>query len=300
VNDLHDLIHDAVADVEPADRLAELRTRTANPARAAARPWWWATGATVLATAAAVTVVAVVSDGPDAPGEHHHDMATEPSVSTPVIAVYFIGDSPEGDRLFREFDRVFTGDVLQEALNRTEGAANDPDYRSPWTAGSFGTVSLRDDGIHVELRRKRLAGDLAVQQVVYTLQAAVGEQLPVWFERVGRRGSTPVTAAPMEEVLNPVSVSDPSQGTTYTGSMIARGRILTDQSTVPWRIANDHMVVAEGTTAVSGEEAGFRPWQVEIDLSDLDPGVYTFTALAHSDAGYGADPPTDTRRITVR
>ena len=33
---LADLLQDAVADVEPADRIAEIRERTAGPARSAA------------------------------------------------------------------------------------------------------------------------------------------------------------------------------------------------------------------------------------------------------------------------
>ena len=82
--DLQDLIHDAVAGVEPADRLTAIQARTATPARAARR-WWYAAGGVALATAAAVTVVAVVGDDDPAPGHHHgeHDMVASAVSSAP-------------------------------------------------------------------------------------------------------------------------------------------------------------------------------------------------------------------------
>ena len=53
--------------------------------------------------------------------------------------------------------------------------------------------------------------ELAVQQVVYTLQAAAGERLPVWMRLEGQRGSAPYTAAPQSEALSQVSISDPPE-----------------------------------------------------------------------------------------
>ena len=104
MNDLHDLLHDAVDDIEPADRLAELRARTASPAHAA-RPWFYAAGATVLATAAAVAVVAVMDGGPAPVGPSHEGMHHSDGPSTtpgpPLVPVYYLGDGdllrPGGD-----------------------------------------------------------------------------------------------------------------------------------------------------------------------------------------------------------
>lgn len=303
MNDLRDLLHNAVDGVEPADRLHELRARTASPQRAAARPWFWAAGATVLATAAAVAVVAVVSDGSDAPGHRHHDMAMDPPASTQLVAAYFIGDSPEGPRLFREFDEVPLGDPLQEALDRIERPANDPDYSTKWTADSFGSVTLKDDGFHVEVGDPAavLPNNLAVQQVVYTLQAAVGEQLPVWFRREGQRGNAPVTAAPQLDVLNPVSISDPAEGIEVSGSFTARGRASSRGGVVTWWISSEHRIEKLGTTATDGWKDKLYPWEVEVNVSDLEPGTYGFFVSTARDgmAAYG-NAPTDTRTISVR
>lgn len=323
MNDLRDLLHDAVEDLEPTDRLHELRARTASPERAAARPWFWAAGATVLATAAAVAVVAVLSDGSDAPGHHHHDMAMSPtpSRSGPLVAAYYFADTPDGPRLFREFDRVGPGNPLEVAQDALTSAAVDPDYRTAWPTGSItdtGFDGIGDDGqISVVLDRSsmlhqpeglsRAEAELAVQQVVYTFQASLQTQAPVRFfygtgepadQVYGVPTPGPVDADPA--VLNAVSISDPAEGNDYSGSMIARGRVSSDESEVWWRIANQQAVVAEGTAAVSGRGGGFRAWEFDVDLLGLAPGTYTFTVLSYPSAGFGADPPADTRTINVR
>ena len=300
MNDLHDLLHDAVDDVEPADRLHELRARTADPVRAAARPWWWAAGATVLATAAAVAVVAVGSGDSDAPGHHHHDMAMDPPAATQLVAAYFIGDSPERLRLFREFDQVPAGDPLQAALERIQQPASDPDYRTAWSPGSFLGVSLEEDTIKVDIADPRAGfSRIALQQVIYTLQAAAGERLPVEFAHGGQRIRRPAIAAPEDEVLNPVSISDPAEGNEYAGSMIARGRVQSTEELMDWAVLDGQTVVAQGSSTIDSGDGSFSPWSAEVDLSRLAPGRYTFIAAAGK-VGYGAGPFTDTRTINVR
>jgi hypothetical protein len=73
-------------------------TTDEDPGRAA-RPWFWAVGATVLATAAGVAVVAILSDGPGAPAHHHHHMAMDPPAATQldVLSPVSISDPAEGN-----------------------------------------------------------------------------------------------------------------------------------------------------------------------------------------------------------
>jgi hypothetical protein len=304
VNDLHDLLHDAVADVEPADRLAELRARTANPARAAARPWFWAAGATVLATAAAVAVVAVVSDGSDAPGHHHHDMAMDPPASTQLVAAYFIGDGPDGPRLFREFDDVPAGDPLQRALDRILQPANDPDYTTAWEPGILVGATATDSTIDVEVvggKHLRI-DDLAAQQVVYTLQGTLGEQLPVRFVQGDRVVLGPIDADP--SVLNLVSISDPAEGNEYSGSMEARGRERWIGGALSWELTDTQGdAVLSGLTTEHGSAVGTHPWEATVNLEGLEPGVYNFTVRTRDLGGFTTTPfvpSTDTRTINVR
>jgi hypothetical protein len=297
---LHELLEDAVADVEPADRLSELRARTASPARAAARPWWWAAGATVAATAAAVAVVAVVADDGTDPGHHHHDMATEPPTMTELVPAYFVGPSPGRDRLYREFDEVPAGDPIQGALDRIQQAPGDPDYRTTWAPGSFDSAELLDGTIQVEVGTAGLPapGGIAAQQLVYTLQGAAGARLPVQLLDGGKPIGDPYQAAPADAVLNRISISDPAEGNSYEDSFVARGRADVRERHVNWDLSDlSGAVVARGV-AIVGEQEGFEPWEATVDLDDLQPGTYVFTATTDDEAF--AAPSTDTRSIVVR
>ena len=289
---LHDLLEDAVADVEPTDRIDAIRARTASPARTAARPWWWAAGATVVATAAAVCVVAIVDQDPPAPGHDQHGMVMDPPASSQLVAAYFVGDGPNGPRLFREFDEVPVGDPLQVALDRLQRSPRDPDYRSAWPAGSLESATVGDGTIDVELGdtlAMRMTDQLGVQQVVQTLQGALGRQLPVRFLQNGEDTIGAVSADP--GVLNPVSISDPAEGNAYEGSMIARGRTSDDQ--VTWELRRPGgSVVKQGYLDLEPVDSGLSPWELTVDLADVAPGTYTFAT-----AGGGS---TDTRTIVVR
>lgn len=296
---LAELLHDAVADVEPADRILEIRERTANPARSAARPWLYAAGATVLATAATVAAFALLGDDPAVDTGPTHEGHDDHTILVPA---YFVGDTPAGPRLYREFDEVPAADRIQAALDRIEQPPTDPDYRTSWTADSFGDVTIDDDSIDVELGVNDLSDDLAVQQVVYTLQAAAGERLPVWFWLEGQRGNAPYSAAPQLDVLSLVSISDPAEGNSYEGSFTARGRASSYEATVPWAIRDGDTVVKEGFATAGGWTDRLYGWETEVDLTGIEPGEYTFVAMTSDPSGgaEGAEVFEDTRTITVR
>lgn len=296
MTDLHELIQDAVAGIDPADRLEAIQARTAEPGRAA-RPWWYAAGGVVLATAAAVTLVAVV--GGDDPGRdpHDHHVATDPTgLPGQVVAAYFVGDSRDGARLFREFDTVPEGDPLQHALERIQRVPSDPDYRTTWADGSFESATLGDGVIEVELGDGGLPAPdgIAAQQLVYTLQAAAGARLPVQLVDDGRPSGEPYEAAPERSVLNPVSISDPAEGNAYHGSLTARGRAL--GGVLSWALATERGVVRDGEVPL---REGLRPWEVTVDLGGLPAGTYVFSVHDCSRYAYCQSSP-DTRTITVR
>ena len=299
--DLSDLLHDAVDEIEPADRLDAIRARVGETPSRAARPWWYAAGGVVLATAAAVTAFAVLGDGGSprpAPAHHDPDAMVTPTPDTQLVAAYFLGDSPRGERLFREFDQVTGTDPLQAALDRIERPASDPDYRTPWTATSFDGVMLMDGTIHVELGDAVLDDDLAVQQVVYTLQAAVGERLPVQL------GDTVYEAEPQNDVLNLVSISDPFEGQDVSGrGFTARGRANVYEGTVSWEVRDESgRTVLEGFATALGYGDHLYAWETRIDFSGLPAGTYEFVATSTDPSG-GAEQSlldSDTRTILVR
>jgi hypothetical protein len=303
-DDLSTLLHDAVADVEPTDRLDEIRARTASPARSAARPWFYAAGATVLATAATLAAFAVLGNDHDndaGPIDHAHE------ADTVLVPAYFVGDTPQGPRLFREFDRVPGDDPLTAALLRIQEPATDPDYTTGWPEGSFESVTLGDDVIDVELgdaAPEAFAGTwegLPDQQVVYTLQGVLGQRLPVQFLQDGEPVGDPVDAAPQNDVLSLVSISDPAEGNEYEGSFIARGRANSFEATVPWEIRDGDTVVKRGSATALGTIDKLYSWKTDVDLTGIAPGTYTFVAMTDDPSGgEGPGPFTDTRTIVVR
>lgn len=294
--ELGDLLHDAVDEIEPADRLGAIRARVAESPARLARPWWYAAGGVVLATAAAVTAFAVLGDG-EGNGGHDDHTATQPPTETMLVPAYFLGDTERGERLFREFDEVTGDDPLQAALDRIERPATDPDYRTAWTTTSFGAVMVHDGVIHVEVEDAVLDDELAVQQVVYTLQAAVEERLPVQL------GDSTYEALPQNDVLNHMSISDPAEGTAYEGVFTARGRANSYEATVRWELLDDNGDVAlDGFTTADGWMERLYPWEARVDVADLPAGFYTFVAMTDDPSGgtEGFGPDSDTRTIIVR
>ena len=95
---------DAVADVEPRYALDEIRARTTTPKRR----WPYAAGGAVLAVAASFAAFAVL--GPDnaptatdpgsttspSPTDGHRTPAAPQIAPTSVVAVYYIGETPDG------------------------------------------------------------------------------------------------------------------------------------------------------------------------------------------------------------
>ncbi|CAI9407271.1 Gmad2 immunoglobulin-like domain-containing protein [Nocardioides sp. T2.26MG-1] len=320
---LTELLRDAVAGIEPTDRLVAIRARTAAPQRAAARPWFYAAAATALATAATVGAFALL-DGDDAPepGPSHHSHAVDPTPtpSAHSVPAYFVGETPRGLRLFREYD-VRTGTAgLDDAIAELQETPDDPDYRTLWPAGSLTSVGQRGDVYTVQIGdaslHDRPAGmspeeaGLAIEQVVYTVQANAHGRVPVQFlldgnpinEVYGVPTSEPLGNAPQLEVLSLVQVNDPVEGLEVSGSFTARGAASSFEATVPWQILDGGTVVKEGFATASGYEGRLYPWETTIDVSDLAPGEYTFAAMTDDPSGgaEGAEPFVDTRTITVR
>ena len=340
---LSELLSDAVSEIEPGDRLASIRNETRVTPMSARRPWIYAVGGAVAATAAVITAVAFAGDnlgltgsdpGPAAspsavvtpsrsdstPGASETP-STTPPVSELTVATYYLGDGPRGPRLFREFDRVSAEDQLAGALARLQAAPADPDYRTPWPQGAFAGASFAGDLVTVNLAdaslHDRPAGmssdeaEIAVQQVVYTMQAAVQSRAAVEFKLdgnpidqvLGVPASEPLAEAPQTDVLSLMSITSPAEGDQVSGTFTASGVGSSFEANVQWQIKQGDTVVKKGFTTAEGWMEKLYPWQTEaIDVSDLAPGDYTFVALTDDPSGgaEGSGPDVDTRTITIR
>jgi hypothetical protein len=338
--DLRTLLHDAVSDVHPDPALHRIRSRTATRPQHGSRAWL--VGLAAAATAAAIAGVVVVTTQ-RGPGSDSGPVASPttstsagPSASTAAttnpsteraMGIYYVGDTPQGPRLYREFHRLRVADgaagtvgpAIAQALDR----ADDSDYRDPWpdgtqasvqgATGSEVTLSLSNDALDL---RDRPAGtsaaeaEAAVQQLVYTAQAALQQRLPVRFlvggqptdRLLGVDVSGPVTNGPALETLALVSISEPPEGVEVTGSFRASGVASSFEATVPWEIRKGDKVVKRGFSTASGWMDKLYPWQTDpIPVTDLPEGTYTFVASTDDPSnGEGAGPTSDTRTIVVR
>ncbi|KRB77357.1 hypothetical protein ASE01_11585 [Nocardioides sp. Root190] len=300
-DDLRWLLSDAVADVDPGDGLGAIRRRTAQVPRRTPRRWPLLVLGAGTATAAVIGAVALVGSlgrpgGEDGP-------ADQPAERLDAVATYFLGTTPEGDRLYREFQSVpHTGDGTARALSalrrlETDAGPDDPDYRTAWPDGAFLALDATAEAITVRISEGAAADPAAVavesiQQVVYTAQAAVGRVVPVTVETAGGTVRTDVVRD--GDVLTPVNISDPAEGHTVDDLLTVRGTVRppTGLDSLPWTLVADGEVALSGEAPVTG-----GTWEQTTDITDLAPGTYTLVVslLVGPD-----DPAVDTRTLTVR
>ena len=319
MEDLTTLLHEAVEHVEPTDRLAAIRQQTSRPSRGR----WYAVGGAVLATAAVVTGIALtVRPGTDpGPGPSNDPTAIEtPTSGTHAVAAYYLGQTPAGLRLFREFHQRIGAATLDEALAEVSARPDDPNYSTLWVPGGLGPATVSDGMIRVDVvgasvhdRRPGMSAteaELSIQQVVYTLQAAAGARLPVLFlsdgdpidNVYGVPTSEPLANAPQLDVLALVSISNPVEGRVVEDSFSADGVASSFEGTVPWELQDADGNVVRSSFAQGTMEDHLTPWETgPIDVADLPPGDYTFVATTDDpSAGEGPGPTVDTRTVIIR
>ena len=319
---LREILSDAVADVTPHDRLGEIRRRTSHAPARPRRRWVLAVLGAGTATAAVVATGALVGRlGPtDGDRSDRTPAASTAPSETQAAAIYYVGTTPLGARLFREFQGVpttaDTSTLALDALRRLEADAgpDDPDYRTLWPDGAFTDVTVGDDWISVEVTDAALAPPdesdqadavLGVQQAVYTAEAAAGSSLPIAFEHDGAPVRTILgvdvdqLVARMPDVRAAVNISDPAERLVAEDTLTARGTVGPVADGMPgevgWQLrGTDGGVVASGTATV-----GERSWDTgAIDVSGLAPGTYVLLVQVTSASDDLA--AADTRTITVR
>lgn len=328
--DLRDLLTDAVADVEPSHALDEIRARTTSPTRG----WPYAAGGAVLAVAASFAAFAVL--GPDnAPRATDPGSSTSPSptatdtgspTETPsqVVAVHYVGDTPDGPRLYREFRRVPAENPFAAAITALEQTPLDPDYRTYWPEGAIERIhfdGIGDDGfigvvLSDESMHDRPAGmdeataRLAIEQVIYTLQGTANARAAVSFsingnpvdQVLGVPTSEPLANGPVLETLALVSLTTPSEGMVVDNDepLVVEGVGNSFEGNIVTRVQRwegTAVVGQEPAIAGWGEDKLF-PFEVTFDLSDAPPGDYVVISQTDDPSGQGQFH-SDSRRITV-
>lgn len=340
-DDLRRLFEDAVSDVEPRDSLGSIHARTKVRSMSSKRSWLLGAGAAVVATAATVAAVTVLSgDGTtDEPGFAGPTAATngktsegqspapskEPSPSessvpeTATVPVYYLGETTRGPRLYREFHRVelVNDDPVSTAVFEAVAVTpDDPDYRTPWPGGTTAAtvVSPPADVITVDVRgpglRDRPAdltaeeAELAIEQLVYTAQAAHQSRSPVQLLLDGSRTDTllgvpvsePLAQGAAEDVLAQVWIIDPAEGAEVTAPFEVSGLAAAFEANVVWELRDGSKVVKKGFTTARAC-CKMEPYSFEVSAP---PGEYTLIVTdSDPSGGEGFGPWEDTKQITV-
>lgn len=306
------------------------------------RPWLRMTvGAAVIGTAATIGVFTmlpgavrpgVVEQVPEAAGPVVRGEAQPSRGATKPVArgfsVYWLGYQPGSKvpRLYRTVES-FTGLVAVQAVRRLTGRVPDPDYFSGWTGAKVSSVSETNGVIVVDFtslpkasqtsqdsrtpRASLLSGDdwlsdAALQQLVYTVQGASAQQLPVRITLQGkavgvRSGSMDTKALPAAKILAPVWITSPTENATIaTRSVKVTGLAMTFEGNVTYRIWNTRTgktVDQNAATVLSGDDpAALRPFEFTVRLP---PGDYLIECTEYS-AHDGTLTTRDTKSFTVR
>lgn len=333
-------LRDAVADVDPPDRLDEVLARSGTR-----RTAW----VPALAAAAVVVVVAagagiLVQDRSAPPvGSTPGPSASSATPTAPArinVPVYLVGDTPAGPRLFREFrwvDAAGTNDPATLAVRAMlEQAPRDPDYRSPWPRGTTAQVSWAgtseaggpagpDGAWEVVLRHpvddltRRPAGtpeaeaEAALQQLVRTVQGAAGDEArhPVTL-RVGGLDDVDRPSVVLGVPLpGPVSAAPASEVLADVwvidpadGSSLSAPFEVDGLARAYEATITWSLQEANGTVVADGfattEEAAVRT-SYRFTVPDVAPGEYLLVVSTTDPSdGEGAGVTRDTKQVTVR
>lgn len=273
------------------------------------------------------------ADATDLPTDDPTDPPTTGGSETKAVAVYYVGATPQGPRLYREFHAIaiepgmglLAGTSVKEALRVQP---DDPDYRTLWPAGTdlasietgsdFTTLSLRNnEGTNLHDRPAGMSeaeAGMAVEQLIYTIQAELGNRLPVQFmlddqrtdQILGQPASEPLANGPVLDTLAHVNITTPEQDEVVTGDTLeVTGVANSFEANVLvklQRYEGTAIAFQEGVMADGYMGPKLFPFAHTFDISDVEPGKYILSATTDDPSGgvEGNGPHTDSKIITIQ
>lgn len=338
-DELRGLLDDAVAGVEPRNGLGSIQSRTkVHPM--SNRPWILVVGTAVVATAATIAAFAVVGDdtgttrtdpgpaaatskgAPDKDGSPSQDASESNPPASAALPVYYVGETGQGLRLFREFHQVpvpdLPGAAVAEAVHQAVAVdPQDPDYASLWPAGAdVQHAEVSGDTIVVDLKGAALLHDrpagmsedeakMSVEQLIYTAQAGFQDRAPVRFLLDGQITDTVLgvpTSEPLAQgdetsTLAQVWIIEPSEGASVPSGFTVKGVGAFFEANVTWELRQGDKVVKSGFTTAE-ECCRMAPYSFTVDAP---AGDYTLVVKDEDmSGGEGAPPFQDTKNLTIR
>jgi len=277
-----------------------------------------------VAAAASVALIAVVAWGVTNTGSSQQTAPAAPSTSSTTgatasastdvtvattqvaLPAYFVGaNSGTGDRygLYREFVRtaVPVGATPSQKAKAAVAVAmnaqpftNFEPYVQPWSGTKVNDVTVTPSLITITLSGPGASGftpeqtRLAVQELVWTAQAAVGQgTIPVKFTVAD--GSTKLFGTypadttynrPAKELwyedLAPIWIISPDRGEVFPAAdaVVASGESCAFEATTAWELKKGSTTVKSGSTMASSSCPIRGTWQVNLGV--LAAGDYTF------------------------
>jgi hypothetical protein len=217
-----------------------------------------------------------------------------------AVGVYYVAQTAAGPRLQREFHRLPAVDpgsaAVREMLAHPTGV--DPDYRNPWPAGTTlrAPVTSTSEAITVDLSAAPPVDPLAVQELVFTVQGALGMTTPVRLLHNGVPVGPPIPRGDAYALRSLVQIDLPANGATTTSPLTVTGEAAVFEATLHWTVESAGKVVRTGVTSTA-EGQVFAPFRFPVELP---PGRYT-VRISEDDPSDGAGRPvlTDDRIVTI-
>ena len=251
--------------------------------------------------------------------------ATASPAGTMRVAVYYLGETHRGPRLYREFRSVprSTGVVRAAVDAMLHLAPLDPDYRSLWPrATTVRGVSVSGTTATVDLSgaaRSASAGAeaerMSLQQLVHTVTAAAPTVKSVRLRIDGATPQTlwghvdtrnPITRADSTMTLGPVWVVEPASGATVPRTFTASGVATVFEATVSWSVTYPcapgtacRPPIKKGFVTASAGAPARGTWKVTVTLPSTVRGDVVFTAW-ESSAEDGRVTFADSKRYRVQ
>lgn len=223
------------------------------------------------------------------------------------MPVYWLGGQPA--KLYREYVKAGSGanDATNALRAMLSGSPTDPDYSSPWSKDATATVSESGGKLVVDVAASAASGStgdatLALQQLVYTVTAAAGDDQPVELRVGGKAGqsvfgtSVPasLSRAPQADVQAPAWITSVSPS---AGSVTVKGVGTGFEGTLLYTLTN----AAGAEVARDSVQAGANGTFAEFSFTAAVPaGTYTLSVFAPDESdGEGSGPVGDTKTVTI-
>lgn len=239
----------------------------------------------------------------------------EPETSG-AVPVYWLGqtvgfESGPGVRLYRTF-APFKGRATYAALQlMTSGKSSDPDYSSPWAGAQVSEVRMTGALTTVDFKsvpRTRLEPDvaeMALQQLVYTVQGASKATVPVEVTLQGRPLpqlfgvdiKQPLGRAQSLDVQAFIWVTSPDNDAVVRAPFKVSGIAAVNEAQLNWRITSDDRKVLDEGVATTEEAFKLTPYSFVVPK--LPAGRYTLEVFEVS-AADGRQTSTDSKTLLVK